>query len=257
MKKQLQRQGSKDLTQYQEEQDNEETDCKVSMEEQIKTLPYEIVNNTRGIPLQQDYTFKLIVIGNSGVGKSCIMTRFLRNEFRDDHEVTLGVEFGSLFIKMEETLFKMQIWDTAGQESFQSITKTFYRGAHAILLTYSIASKQSFENLDYWYNEIKSQSEADALIILIGNQSDREEAREVSFEEGLKYKTQHDIDIFIETSAKTGNNVKDTFINTAKMLYVHHKQKIQKSKANLIEKIQRRRLKRTLSQNERNKTCAC
>jgi len=73
----------------------------------MKNLTYEIVLNTRGMPIQQDYTFKIIVIGNSGVGKSCLMTRFLRNEFKDDHEVTLGVEFGSLFIKMEETLFKM------------------------------------------------------------------------------------------------------------------------------------------------------
>lgn len=80
----------------------------------MQDLKYEIINNTKSIPIQQDYTFKLIVIGNSGVGKSCIMQRFLRNEFRDDHEVTLGVEFGSLYIKMEETLFKMQIWDTAG-----------------------------------------------------------------------------------------------------------------------------------------------
>ena len=155
MKKQLQRQGSKDLANYQEEQDNEDQ-SHLPREERIKNLSYEIVLNTRGIPIQQDYTFKIIVIGNSGVGKSCIMTRFLRNEFKDDHEVTLGVEFGSLFIKMEETLFKMQIWDTAGQESFQSITKTFYRGAHAILLTYSLANRQSFENLDYWLNEIRT-----------------------------------------------------------------------------------------------------
>ena len=104
----------------------------------------------------QDYLFKLIIIGNSGVGKSCLMHRVTSNEFLEDHEVTVGVEFGSLIIKMEETVFKLQIWDTAGQESFQSITKIFYRGAHAVLLTYSIASLASFQKLVHWYNEIKA-----------------------------------------------------------------------------------------------------
>lgn len=117
----------------------------------LATIPYEIISTTnKGSPaVSQDYLFKLIIIGNSGVGKSCLMHRVTTNEFSEDHEVTVGVEFGSLLIKMGEpadsqSVFKLQIWDTAGQESFQSITKIFYRGAHAVLLTYSVASMQSF-----------------------------------------------------------------------------------------------------------------
>ena len=87
----------------------------------------------------QDFLFKLIIIGDSGVGKSCLLHRVTTNEFIEDHEVTVGVEFGSLLVKIEEKVFKLQIWDTAGQEAFKSITKIFYRGAHCIFLTYDIS----------------------------------------------------------------------------------------------------------------------
>ena len=126
-----------------------------------------------GMPtLEFDHLFKLIVIGDSGVGKSCLMHRVTTNEFMEDHEVTVGVEFGTLLLKIEDTKIKLQIWDTAGQENFQSITKIFYRGAHAVLLTYNITSLDSFSNMDYWHGEFKSQSEPDALVYLIGNKKD-------------------------------------------------------------------------------------
>ena len=106
----------------------------------IEDLPYEIIPTQGGGPasLQQDSLFKLIVIGDSGIGKSCLMHRMCHNEFTDDHEVTVGVEFGSILVKIKDVAFKLQIWDTAGQESFQSITKIFYRGAHGVLLTYDM-----------------------------------------------------------------------------------------------------------------------
>lgn len=124
----------------------------------IEEIPFEIIPTQGGGPasLQQDFLFKLIVIGDSGIGKSCLMHRMCHNEFTEDHEVTVGVEFGSLLIKMKEIAFKLQIWDTAGQESFQSITKIFYRGAHAVLLTYDLTSMDSFMNLQHWFTEIKS-----------------------------------------------------------------------------------------------------
>ena len=106
------------------------------------------------------------------------------NEFTEDHEVTVGVEFGSLLIKMKGIAFKLQIWDTAGQESFQSITKIFYRGAHAVLLTYDLTSTDSFMNLQHWFSEIKSQSEQNALIFLVANKKDKENEREVSTTKG-------------------------------------------------------------------------
>jgi len=144
----------------------------------LSNIQYEIISSTsKSAPnIAQDYLFKLIIIGNSGVGKSCLMHRVTTNEFSEDHEVTVGVEFGSLLLKMldggsgaDQSVFKLQIWDTAGQESFQSITKIFYRGAHAVLLTYSVASMQSFQNLKHWCNEVRTQSEPDAIVILVGN----------------------------------------------------------------------------------------
>ena len=112
-----------------------------------------------------DSLFKIIIIGdtgnihiinNLGIVKSCILKRLVDNEFKEDHDVTVGVEFGSYLIKIEDKTLKLQIWDTAGQESFRSITKIFYRGAHAAILGYSINKWDTFENLGDWIKEIKN-----------------------------------------------------------------------------------------------------
>ena len=115
-------------------------------------MPYEIVkpSNQRDASAgdnEHSSLFKVIIIGDSAVGKSCLMHRVTQNEFIMDHEVTVGVEFGSLMIRLEEQLFKLQIWDTAGQESFKSITKIFYKGAHCVLLAYDITRRSTFESL--------------------------------------------------------------------------------------------------------------
>ena len=216
----------------------------------LNDIQYEIISTTsKTAPaLSQDYLFKLIIIGNSGVGKSCLMHRVTTNEFSEDHEVTVGVEFGSLLLKMSDgnnqSVFKLQIWDTAGQESFQSITKIFYRGAHAVLLTYSVASMTSFTNLTHWCNEVRTQSEPDAILILVGNQADRESEREVSTEAGERFAKDNNIQYFIETSAKTDMNVRETFIMAAKMLYKKHQSKIKKAKENLLAKARGNKLRR-------------
>jgi small GTP-binding protein len=110
------------------------------------------------------------------------LKRLVENEFKEDHDVTVGVEFGSYLIKIEDKILKMQIWDTAGQESFRSITKIFYRGAHAAILGYSITKKDTFENLDDWLIETKASCSPDCLNLLIGNKSDLDNEREVTFE---------------------------------------------------------------------------
>ena len=99
--------------------------------------------------------FKLIIIGDTGVGKSCLMKRVMDNEFKTEHQVTIGVEFGSFGIKVENKIVKMQIWDTAGQESYKSVTRIFYRGAHCVFLTYDMTRDETFINVESWYNEIK------------------------------------------------------------------------------------------------------
>jgi len=104
-----------------------------------------------------------------GVGKTCILTRLTKDKFDTEHNVTIGVEFGSCCMKVEDSLLKLQIWDTAGQESFKSITKIFYRSAHAVFLCYSIANRETFNNLSTWLQEVYEQCYPDVMIFIIGN----------------------------------------------------------------------------------------
>ena len=136
------------------------------MLQRLYKMPYEILEMKAN---QQATLFKLIIIGDSAVGKSCLMHRVTTNEFQEDHEVTVGVEFGALMVKLEQQVFKLQIWDTAGQESFKSITKIFYKGAHCVVLTYDITRLDTFLNLEQWFQEVMAQSEPEVIVILVGN----------------------------------------------------------------------------------------
>ena len=142
---------------------------------EIAALRYEqIVDRTQ---TQFDALFKIIIIGDSGIGKSCILKRLIDDDFHDDHDVTVGVEFGSYLIKVQDKVLKLQVWDTAGQECFRSITKIFYRGAHVVILAYSVLQGASFENLTGWLKEVRTQCSPDVMLFLVGNKSDMEEYR--------------------------------------------------------------------------------
>uniref|UniRef100_A0A7S3CI38 Uncharacterized protein n=1 Tax=Strombidium rassoulzadegani TaxID=1082188 RepID=A0A7S3CI38_9SPIT len=143
----------------------------------------------------------------------------------DDHDVTVGVEFGSYMIKVEDKILKLQVWDTAGQESFRSITKIFYRGAHVVMLSYSVISQLSFENLQRWLTEVKAQCSPDVLIFMVGNKCDMEHSREVDLESALQFKKVNGIDYFCETSAKTGRNIERLFTDCASLIYQKYKGK--------------------------------
>lgn len=125
-----------------------------------------------------DYIFKYIVIGNSGVGKSCIVNRFISNEYTDELESTIGVEFGAKVIELDDncknTSVKLQIWDTAGQETFQSITRSYYRSAAGALLVYDITNKETLESCENWLNEARTNGNEEMVIGLVGNKSDLE-----------------------------------------------------------------------------------
>lgn len=123
-------------------------------------------------------------------------------------------------------MFKLQIWDTAGQESFKSITKIFYRGAHCIFLAYDITRLETFNNLATWYNEVMDQSEPDVILFLVGNKLDMEDKREVSLDRVEKFKREKNIHFAFETSAMTGENIEDLFIMASKILYHNFKDKI-------------------------------
>lgn len=192
--------------------------------EKLSQMPYEILESKS--VQYQDFLFKLIIIGDSAVGKSCLLHRLTNNEFMTDHEVTVGVEFGTLLVKLEQQVFKLQIWDTAGQESFKSITKIFYRGAHCIFLAYDITRLETFNNLATWYNEVMAQSEPDVILFLVGNKKDKEEEREVTADRVEKFKRDRGILFSFETSAKTGENIENLFIFASKILYHNNKDRI-------------------------------
>jgi len=165
-----------------------------------------------------DYRFKYILVGPSGVGKSSLLLQFTDQRFDPTHDMTIGVEFGARLITLGNQIIKIQIWDTAGQESFKSITRSYYHGAYAALLVYDITSKDSFKYLQGWLEDINSNAGRDMVIVLVGNKADLKEKREISTEEGQQFARDNHIDCFIETSAKTGDKVEEAFRATSQKI---------------------------------------
>eukprot|EP00871_Galdieria_phlegrea_P002853 jgi/Galph1/3569/GphlegSOOS_G2206.1 len=169
------------------------------------------------------YLFKFIIIGDSGVGKSCLLLQFTDKRFQPIHDLTIGVEFGAKLVQIDGKNVKLQIWDTAGQESFRSITRSYYRGAAGALLVYDITRRETFNHLETWLQDAKQYSSPDMTIILVGNKSDLEHRRQVSKEEGEAFAKAHGLS-FLETSAKTAFHVEETFVEAARSIYEKIKQ---------------------------------
>jgi len=168
---------------------------------------------------QYDLNFKIIFIGDSGVGKSCLTSKAVKNNFEEYYQATVGFEFLTFNMKIDKTVVKLQIWDTCGQEIYKSLISNFYRNSSLAIIVYSIDSKESFEHAEAWLNELKNQANPDVRIFLVGNKADLEELRQVSKEEGIKYKNEKNLDVFMETSAKTGYNARNVLIEATKLLY--------------------------------------
>ncbi|MCQ2818463.1 MAG: GTP-binding protein [archaeon] len=166
-----------------------------------------------------DMSFKLIVIGDSGVGKSCISNKAVKNIFEDNYNATIGFEFFTFNMKLNDEVIKLQIWDTCGQELYRSLITNFYRNSSLAILVYSVTDKDSFRHLDNWIKELKNYSNPDVKMFLIGNKVDLENERDVLYEDGEKYAKDYEFNVFMETSAKTGLNTKDLFIKAATILY--------------------------------------
>ena len=152
----------------------------------------------------------IINIYKIAVGKSCILLQFTDNKFRNQHELTIGVEFGAKTIQINGQNIKIQIWDTAGQEAFQAITRTYYKGAIGALLVYDITRKETFIHVTKWLEEVRNNSSKTITVILIGNKKDLEDKRQVSYEEGEAFAKENGL-MFLETSAKTAYNVVESF----------------------------------------------
>jgi len=170
--------------------------------------------------MSYSYLFKYIINGDTGSGKSCLLTQFTDGQFNEQHDLTIVVEFGSKIIDIEDKQIKLQIWDTAGQENFRSITRSYYRGAAGILLVYDTTRRDTFTNVNGWLEEVNhhANQDRDKTIILIGNKCDLNEKREVSTEEGAAFAKTNGL-LFLETSAKTGHNVDEAFLIPAKDIY--------------------------------------
>ena len=161
---------------------------------------------------QDDYEqlYKIIIIGDSGVGKSNILGRYLHDEFKEDTKSTVGVEFGSKKMQIENATIKLQIWDTAGQERYRSITSAYYKGAKGCFIVYDITNSQSFDDIIKWYEEIKKSGDKGVSIILVGNKCDLENERKISTEAG-KNKAKEMNCPFYETSALNNIMIEEVF----------------------------------------------
>ncbi|XP_013407226.1 ras-related protein Rab-26 isoform X3 [Lingula anatina] len=165
-----------------------------------------------------DVCCKVMLIGDSGVGKTCLLVRFKDNTFLSGSFIsTVGIDFRNKVVDVDGTKVKLQIWDTAGQERFRSITHAYYRDAHALLLLYDITSKSSFDNIRAWLSEIREYAQDDVVIMLLGNKADSTQERRVRREDGEKLAKDHGV-AFMETSAKTGMNVELAFMAIARDL---------------------------------------
>ncbi len=173
-------------------------------------------------PGDSDLCFKIIIIGDSSVGKSCLALRATKGTFESLYTPTVGFEFLTLFLKIEDSNIKLQIWDTCGQEVYRSLIGSFYRNSSLALIVYSIDNENSFNNIETWLNELKTKGNPDINIFLVGNKADLEDKRLVTKEMANDLCETHNIKYFLESSAKTGFNVKNIFIETAKILYEQH-----------------------------------
>ena len=178
--------------------------------------PVEIISqNTSDFEL----SFKMIIIGDSGVGKSCLSIRGTKDVFEPMYSPTIGFEFMAFYVKVNGQIIKMQIWDTCGQEVYRSLISSFYNNSSLAFIVYSIDSKESFNNLEFWLNELRVKANPDINIFVIGNKCDLEDKRQITKDMAKEFCENNKIKLYLETSAKTGFNAQNIFIEASKLLY--------------------------------------
>ena len=184
---------------------------------------------------EYDLLFKLILIGDSCVGKSNILLKYLKNQFNENSKTTVGVEFGTKNIIINNKRIKIQIWDTAGQERYRSITSAYYKGAKGALIVYDITRKNTFDNIDKWITDLKLNGDKDICIIILGNKSDLIDKREINKNDGIKKAEMYKI-AFLETSALNGDNISKAFDELIEQIVINNKNIFQDDNENEIDK---------------------
>ncbi|ORZ24171.1 ras-related protein rab-4B-like protein [Absidia repens] len=164
-----------------------------------------------------DFLLKLLIVGNSGTGKSCLLHHFLENQFRNDSVNTIGMEFGTRIIHIADKAIKLQIWDTAGQERFRSLTKSYFRGSSGALLVYDICNRESFSGIRSWLADVRQLANPEMVMILVGNKTDKADEREVSYLEASRFAQEQEM-MFLEASAYSGDGVEEMFFKCARSI---------------------------------------
>lgn len=169
-----------------------------------------------------DYLFKIVLIGDAGVGKTCVVQRFKSGTYTEKHGSTIGVDFTMKTLNIEGKLVKLQIWDTAGQERFRTITQSYYRSANGVVIAYDITKHPSFESLPRWLEDVKRYAGTNIVQLLVGNKCDLDHLREVRKDEAANMAKQLQLMDFLETSAKDNTNVDEAFTKIARELKRRH-----------------------------------
>lgn len=166
---------------------------------------------------EYDYLFKLLLIGNSGVGKSCLLLRFSDDTYTNDYISTIGVDFKIKTVELDGKTVKLQIWDTAGQERFRTITSSYYRGSHGIIIVYDVTDQDSFDSVKMWLQEIDRYATSTVLKLLVGNKCDLKDKRVVDYDTAKEFAEANHMP-FLETSALDSTNVEEAFLTMARQI---------------------------------------
>ncbi|CAC5393386.1 RAB15 [Mytilus coruscus] len=179
-----------------------------------------------------DLLLRLLLVGETGVGKTCLLCKYINQDFISAHISTIGIDFKMKTLQIDDRIVKVQIWDTAGQERFESITKQFYRRAQGVLLVYDMSSRSSFEAIPKWLAYVEQFCKEDVSVMLLGNKCDREDRRQVTTKEASQFAKDHGI-MFSETSAKNSNNLEKAFLDMCTNIIESQEQQAAESRSSI------------------------
>lgn len=207
---------------------------------------------------QYDVLFRLLLLGDSGVGKTCMLRRFTEGEFDPSHISTIGVDFKMKTIEIDGLRVRVQIWDTAGQERYQTITKQYYRRAQGIIFVYDITNLPSFQHIAKWAGDVDEHAPDDVQTILVGNKADEEFSRQVTKDQGRKLAETYGMEFF-ETSASTSSNISESFIRLTELVLQAQKRDVDDLLGSLDNYLDRAALQEDKGRqaNDAQRTCAC